>query len=218
MPVADKVVHFELPADNLERAQNFYRSAFDWSINTVPGMGYTLLQTTLSGKDGRPTEPGAINGGMLARQAPIKNPVLTIQVASIDDSLKQIAKLGGRVLRGELPVGDMGFAAYFSDSEGNVLGLWQTLTEQPLCAVDSLMPAWYAARGWAAVSPSAIPGSVCRVSPCPPDCVQTWASRAGRLIPPTLAPWLGPWRCRRTPCSLGRPGPGVMPARSATRS
>jgi predicted enzyme related to lactoylglutathione lyase len=89
MPVADKVVHFELPADNLERAQNFYRSAFDWSINTVPGMGYTLLQTTLSGKDGRPTEPGAINGGMLARQAPIKNPVLTIQVASIDDSLKQ---------------------------------------------------------------------------------------------------------------------------------
>jgi predicted enzyme related to lactoylglutathione lyase len=126
MPVADKVVHFELPADNLERAQNFYRSAFDWSINTVPGMGYTLVQTTPSGKDGRPTEPGAINGGMLARQAPIKNPVLTIQVASIDDSLKQIAKLGGRVLRGKLPVGDMGFAAYFSDCEGNVLGLWQT--------------------------------------------------------------------------------------------
>jgi predicted enzyme related to lactoylglutathione lyase len=126
MPVADKVVHFELPADNLERAQNFYRSAFDWSINTVPGMGYTLVQTTPSGTDGRPTEPGAINGGMLARQAPIKNPVLTIQVASIDDSLKQIAKLGGRVLRGKLPVGDMGFAAYFSDCEGNVLGLWQT--------------------------------------------------------------------------------------------
>jgi predicted enzyme related to lactoylglutathione lyase len=38
--VADKVVHFELPADNLERAQHFYRNAFDWSINTVPGMGY----------------------------------------------------------------------------------------------------------------------------------------------------------------------------------
>ena len=124
--MADKVVHFELPADNLERAQNFYRSAFDWSINTVPGMGYTIVQTTSSGKDGSPTEPGAINGGMLTRQAPIKSPVITIQVASIDDSLKQIEKLGGRVVRSKQPVGDMGFSAYFSDSEGNVLGLWQT--------------------------------------------------------------------------------------------
>jgi predicted enzyme related to lactoylglutathione lyase len=124
--VADKVVHFELPADNLERAQNFYRNAFDWSINTVPGMGYTLVQTTPSGKDGSPTEPGAINGGMLARQAPIKNPVITIEVASIDASLEQIEKLGGWVVRDKQPVGEMGFAAYFSDSEGNVLGLWQT--------------------------------------------------------------------------------------------
>ena len=88
--MADKVVHFELPADNLERGQNFYRNAFDWSINTVPGMGYTLVQTTPSGMDGSPTEPGAINGGMLARQAPIKNPVITIEVASIDASLEQI--------------------------------------------------------------------------------------------------------------------------------
>ena len=124
--MADKVVHFELPADNLERAQNFYRAAFDWLINTVPGMGYTLVQTTPSGTDGSPTQPGAINGGMLARQAPIKNPVITIEVASIDASLKQIEKLGGRVLRDKQPVGEMGFAAYFSDTEGNVLGLWQT--------------------------------------------------------------------------------------------
>jgi predicted enzyme related to lactoylglutathione lyase len=89
-------------------------------------MGYTLVQTTPSGKDGSPTAPGAINGGMLTRQAPIKNPVITIEVASIDDSLKQIEKLGGRVVRDKQPVGNMGFAAYFSDSEGNVLGLWQT--------------------------------------------------------------------------------------------
>lgn len=124
--MADKVVHFELPADNLPRAQNFYQRAFDWSINTMPGMGYSLIQTTPSGKNGSPTEPGAINGGMLARQAPIKNPVITIEVASIDESLTKIESLGGRALRKKEPVGDMGFAAYFSDSEGNVLGLWQT--------------------------------------------------------------------------------------------
>lgn len=124
--MADKVVHFELPADDLERAHNFYRRAFDWSINTVPGMGYSLVQTTPSGKNGSPNEPGAINGGMLARQAPIKNPVITIEVASIDESLKKIEGLGGRTVRKKEPVGDMGFAAYFSDSEGNVVGLWQT--------------------------------------------------------------------------------------------
>lgn len=124
--MADRVVHFELPADDLERAQDFYRRAFGWSVNTVPGMGYTLLGTAPSGKDGSPTEPGAINGGMLARQDPIKSPVITIQVRSIDESLKQIETLGGRVVRDKQPVGTMGFAAYFSDSEGNVVGLWQT--------------------------------------------------------------------------------------------
>lgn len=123
----DKVVHFEIPADNLERAQGFYRQAFGWALNSVPGMGYTLVQTTESGKDGSPAEPGAINGGMLARQAPITNPVITVQVDSIDDSIKQIEKLGGRVVRGKQPVGDMGFAAYFRDTEGNVVGLWQSV-------------------------------------------------------------------------------------------
>ncbi len=124
--MADKVVHFELPADNVERAQDFYRRAFGWSVNSMPGMAYTLLGTAPSGKDGAPTEPGAINGGMLARQKPITSPVITIEVGSIEESLTRIQTLGGRVVRDKQPVGDMGFAAYFTDSEGNVLGLWQT--------------------------------------------------------------------------------------------
>lgn len=124
--MADKVVHFELPADNVERAQDFYRRAFGWSVSSQPGMGYTLLGTAPSGKDGAPTEPGAINGGMLERQKPILSPVITIEVDSIDESLKRIETLGGRVVRGKQPVGNIGYAAYFADSEGNVLGLWQT--------------------------------------------------------------------------------------------
>jgi uncharacterized protein len=124
--MADKVVHFELPADNIDRAREFYRQAFGWSVTTTPGVGYTLLGTAPSGKDGAPSEPGAINGGMLARQKPIVNPVITIEVGSIDESLKRIESLGGRVVRDKQPVDGMGFAAYFADSEGNVLGLWQT--------------------------------------------------------------------------------------------
>ncbi|HVH65974.1 MAG TPA: VOC family protein [Candidatus Acidoferrum sp.] len=122
--MADRVTHFELPADNVERAQTFYREAFGWSINA--GTGYTLLGTTPTDKTGAPTEPGAINGGMLSRQAPITSPVITIEVKNIDESIGKIERLGGRVVRGKQPVAQIGFAAYFADSEGNVLGLWQS--------------------------------------------------------------------------------------------
>jgi len=42
----DKVVHFEIPVDNVERAQKFYKNAFDWMVNPVPEINYTTLGTT----------------------------------------------------------------------------------------------------------------------------------------------------------------------------
>jgi uncharacterized protein len=123
--MAAPVVHFEIPADDLGRAEGFYRDVFGWEINSIPGMGYTLVGTTPT-TDSGPTEPGAINGGMLARQAPITSPVIVIQVDDVDVALKTIEGLGGRTIRERLPVGDMGFAAYFTDTEGNVVGLWET--------------------------------------------------------------------------------------------
>jgi predicted enzyme related to lactoylglutathione lyase len=122
--MSGRVVHFEIPADDLGRAETFYRDVFDWEINNVPGMGYTLVGTTPSTENG-PIEPGAINGGMLARQAPITAPVLTIEVDDIEGALKAIERLGGRTIRERMPVGDMGFAAYFADTENNILGLWE---------------------------------------------------------------------------------------------
>jgi predicted enzyme related to lactoylglutathione lyase len=121
----DKVVHFEIPFDDGDRATTFYREAFDWGINSMPQMQYSLVTTTPTGEDGSPTEVGGINGGMLARQDPITAPVITIGVADLDESLAKIEKLGGKVTRGRQPVGDMGFAAYFQDTEGNLIGLWQ---------------------------------------------------------------------------------------------
>jgi len=121
----DSVVHFEIPADNPKRAQRFYSTVFDWKINNMPDMGYALLGTTEVDKNQMPTKPGAINGGMLKRQAPVKSVVITINVASIDDAAKKIVKQGGKVVRKKSKVGDMGYAAYFKDTEGNVMGLWQ---------------------------------------------------------------------------------------------
>jgi hypothetical protein len=121
----NSVVHFELPADDVERAQAFYREVFDWSMNSMPGMGYTMVSTSPTDESGRPSEPGTINGGMLARQAPVTAPTVTIGVDDIDATLNTIEKLGGRTALGKQPVGDMGFSAYFVDTEGNVIGLWQ---------------------------------------------------------------------------------------------
>ncbi|HET9516587.1 MAG TPA: VOC family protein [Actinoplanes sp.] len=121
----DSVVHFELPADDVDRAQTFYREAFDWKLTSMPDMGYTMINTTVMDETGRPTTPGAINGGMLARQAPVNAPVITISVDDIDDTLARIEKLGGRTALGRQAVGDMGYSAYFTDTEGNVIGLWQ---------------------------------------------------------------------------------------------
>jgi predicted enzyme related to lactoylglutathione lyase len=120
------VVHFELPADDVDRAREFYRAAFGWNVMPLPEMGYTILGTaTSTDETGRPTEPGEINGGMFARSDDVSQPVITIAVDDIDAALTKIEQCGGKTVRGRLAVGDMGFTGYFSDSEGTVVGLWQ---------------------------------------------------------------------------------------------
>lgn len=120
-----RIVHFEIPFDDGERARSFYRDAFGWQISEMPELDYTIVTTGPVGDDGVSTEPGYINGGMMQRSQ-VSAPVVTIDVDDIDAALAKVESLGGRTVEDKSPVGDMGFAAYFSDSEGNVIGLWQT--------------------------------------------------------------------------------------------
>ena len=125
-----KVVHFEIPADDLDRARTFYGKVFGWRIDTMPMPGggeYTGLTTTaVDEKTMTPTEPGAINGGMMQRDAATPAPVITIDVEDIDAALAKIEELGGMAVLGRQAVGEMGWAAYFKDVEGNLMGLWQS--------------------------------------------------------------------------------------------
>ena len=124
-----KVVHFEIPADDLDRAKNFYGSVFGWELQTMPmGEGeYTSVKTTdVDEQTQLPTEPGAINGGMFLRDERLTSPVITIDVDGIDDALKQIEDDGGSTVQPRTPIPGMGAFAYFKDPEGNVLGLWET--------------------------------------------------------------------------------------------
>lgn len=124
--MSGRVVYFEIPTDDPQRAAVFYGSAFGWDLSSMPGMGYTLASTGPSGDHG-PTQPGFINGGMLRRCEEVPSPVITIAVDDMVAALAAIEQNGGSTVRGKEPVGDMGFAAYVKDSEGNVLGLWQNV-------------------------------------------------------------------------------------------
>ena len=125
-----KVVHFEIPTDDIARAKEFYGSIFGWQLQDMQGeaMGqYTLALTTpVDEKTQAPTEPGAINGGLMKRVADTPSPVITIEVDGIDDALKKIEAAGGSTVHARTEMGGMGAYAYFKDSEGNVMGLWET--------------------------------------------------------------------------------------------
>ena len=122
----DKVVHFEIPADDTARAKEFYGSIFEWQLQEVPEMQYVTLITSPTDEQQLPTERGAINGGMYKRspQAP-DTPVITIGVDSIDDALKKVDAGGGQTIVPRTQIEGMGAFAYFKDTEGNTLGLWE---------------------------------------------------------------------------------------------
>jgi uncharacterized protein len=124
----DSIVHFEIPADNTKRASDFYNKAFGWMINPMPEMDYIMIGTAESDENGMPKNPGRINGGMAKRGGPVEHIVVTISVEDIDKTLQNVERLGGKKLVGKTPIGEMGFTAYFKDTEGNTIGLFQAPT------------------------------------------------------------------------------------------
>lgn len=124
----DKMVHFEIPADDISRAKDFYSSTFGWQLDDMPGgMDYTIVRTVDVDEQQMPKEPGAINGGMMKRSSDTPSPVITINVEAIDDALKKVESGGGSTVRPRTEIPGMGAFAYFKDTEGNVMGLWENL-------------------------------------------------------------------------------------------
>jgi predicted enzyme related to lactoylglutathione lyase len=84
-----------------------------------------MVGTTPSDAEGSPLEPGSINGGLMLRDEQRTSPIVTIDVDDVDEALRKIGELGGTTVLPKQAVMEMGYAAYFTDSEGNVMGLWQ---------------------------------------------------------------------------------------------
>jgi uncharacterized protein len=124
----DNVVHFEIPTEDKERAGKFYNKVFDWKLNPMPEMKYTIVHTgeVDDTNNNMPKEKGFINGGLFDRgDGPLQNVIITIKVDNIDSKLEEIKSNGGLVVKEKNSVGDMGFIAYFKDTENNVVGLWE---------------------------------------------------------------------------------------------
>jgi len=129
-----EVGHFEIPAKNMKRARAFYSSVFGWksSVSSMAsGETYTSLVTTKVDKNNRPKSPGAINGGLTKMKKPFTGPVITIVADDINASLKLVGKTGGKTVVKRTDMGRYGAYAYFEDSEGNLMGLYEYPRKQP---------------------------------------------------------------------------------------
>ena len=114
-----RVIHFEIPASDPERAANFYKKAFGWKIEKWPGpMDYWMVTT---GADGAP----GINGGLLRKQAPTVATTNTIGVESVDGALAAVQGAGGKLVMPKTPIPTIGYFAYCEDPEGNLFGVMQ---------------------------------------------------------------------------------------------
>ncbi len=126
-----EVVHFEVPAKDLKRAKSFYSQVFGWKLTDAPmegGSSYTVVETTEVDDRGRPKRPGSINGGMIKLAQPFVGPVITLQVDDISSSLKAVERNGGQTVVKRTSMGSIGFYGYFTDSEGNLMGLFEPPT------------------------------------------------------------------------------------------
>lgn len=122
------IVHFEIPADQPERALKFYRELFGWEVKHMGGpMDYWLVQTVPTTAEGMPTRPG-VNGGLMRRMMPGQGPVNYISVENADEYARKAERLGAKVLVPKRPVPGMGWFVQLTDTEGNVFAIWQNDT------------------------------------------------------------------------------------------
>ena len=118
------VEHFEIAADDVERAQKFYKQVFGWNIQKWddkenPEQEYYMFETRDDGGN-----PG-LGGGMMKRQSPQHTITNYITVSSVDEYASKIEQSGGMVMMPKTKVTEMGYIAVCLDSENNMFGIFE---------------------------------------------------------------------------------------------
>lgn len=115
------IVHFDISAENVERAKKFYQEIFDWKFISMSGpMNYTLIETKdLNGEK-------SVGGGMAKRENLEQTGITNFMgVISLDESVKKVIELGGRITQQKQVVPGWGYMAVCMDTENNAFGLFQ---------------------------------------------------------------------------------------------
>jgi predicted enzyme related to lactoylglutathione lyase len=113
------IMHFEIPADDPERAQKFYRELFDWKFEkTAAPTDYWLIETV------PPREVG-VNGGLVTRQDPGQTVLNYIGVSSAVDTAAKVEELGGEIVMPKTAVPGYGYFVICKDTEGNRFAIWE---------------------------------------------------------------------------------------------
>jgi predicted enzyme related to lactoylglutathione lyase len=108
------IVHFETPADDLQRAKTFYIDLFGWKFEGVQDMDYMMVDTY------------GLSGGMIKRMQPDQQIFVQIGVPSVDEYSAKVEKLGGKILVPKKAIPGMGYFAICMDIENNVFGIVET--------------------------------------------------------------------------------------------
>ena len=118
-------VHFEIHAENPQRAIDFYTKLFGWQFSQWGGESYWLVKT---GEQGTP----GIDGGLLPRRGPapaemaaVNAFVCTVDVADVDAMVQKVTTSGGTIALPKMAVPTVGWLAYGKDTEGNLFGMMQ---------------------------------------------------------------------------------------------
>lgn len=127
----DGVVHFEIPIEDEGRATKFYEKVFGWKVQAVPDMSYHMVHTVDVDEKHMPKEAGKINGGFYKKGGKgSQTSVIVINVANVDKHIKKIEAAGGKLFMPKNKVGDMGYYAQVKDTEGNIVGIWETIPKK----------------------------------------------------------------------------------------
>jgi predicted enzyme related to lactoylglutathione lyase len=123
------VVHFELPAKDMNRAKTFYEKVFGWEVNQW-GDDYFLVTTTPVNEKMMAQKPGEINGAIQKKTDSIGSPRVVVNVANIDEAINKVKAEGGKIFQPKTEVPNMMYYAIVYDTEGNELGVIENIPKK----------------------------------------------------------------------------------------
>ena len=116
--MSNRVVHFEIPSDQPEKAMDFFTKVFGWQFQQF---GNEQYWSVITGADGTP----GINGGLMKKRDPAQPVANSIEVSDLEQSMQNVTNAGGTIVVPKMAIPGVGWLAYFKDLDGNIHGLYQ---------------------------------------------------------------------------------------------